>query len=42
MRAVEAAGATVLHDTLIAVGGRRVAVFLRDPDGLPIELTLGA
>ncbi|HZR80671.1 MAG TPA: VOC family protein [Candidatus Binatia bacterium] len=40
--AVAAAGGTVLPDTLIEVGGRKVAIFLRDPDGLPIELTLGS
>jgi catechol 2,3-dioxygenase-like lactoylglutathione lyase family enzyme len=40
MAEVEAAGATVLRDTLLVIGGRTIAVFLRDPDGLPIELTL--
>jgi catechol 2,3-dioxygenase-like lactoylglutathione lyase family enzyme len=39
--AVEGAGATVLADTLLEVSGRKVAVFVRDPDGLPIELTSG-
>lgn len=39
---LEAAGATVLRDTLLDLGGTRVAVFVRDPDGLPIELVLGA
>jgi catechol 2,3-dioxygenase-like lactoylglutathione lyase family enzyme len=39
---VEAAGGTVLRETMLEVGGQKVAVFLRDPDGLPIELTFGA
>ena len=42
MADVESAGGTVLRDTLLEIGDRKVAVFLRDPDGLPIELTLGA
>mgnify|MGYP000902045821 CR=1 FL=1 len=35
---LRAAGAEVLDDTLIEIGGRRVAVFARDPDGLLVEL----
>lgn len=39
---LERAGATVLRDTEIEIKGMVVAVFLRDPDGLPIELVRGA
>lgn len=38
---LEAAGASVQRETLLDLGGLRVAVFVRDPDGLPIELVLG-
>jgi catechol 2,3-dioxygenase-like lactoylglutathione lyase family enzyme len=40
MAALDAAGAEVLPDTLIEVGGAVVAVFARDPDGLLVELVL--
>ncbi len=33
-----AAGVEIRHETLVELGGQRVAVFVRDPDGLPIEL----
>ncbi len=35
---IVAAGGSVDADTRIEVGGAPVAVFVRDPDGLPIEL----
>ena len=40
-RALEAAGARILEETWVEIGGERFAVFLRDPDGLPIELVRG-
>lgn len=38
--ALEAQGVTVDHDTVIEIGGLTVAAFVRDPDGLPIELVI--
>jgi catechol 2,3-dioxygenase-like lactoylglutathione lyase family enzyme len=38
MATLRAAGAAILDSTLIEIGGRKVAVFLKDPDGLLIEL----
>jgi glyoxylase I family protein len=39
--AIEAAGARAERATLVEVGGIKVAIFVRDPDGLPIELVRG-
>ena len=36
--ALRAAGAVILEATRIEIGGREVAIFARDPDGLLIEL----
>lgn len=33
-----AAGVEILRETLVDLDGTQVAVFVRDPDGLPIEL----
>ena len=41
MAEIESGGGSVDRATLVEMGGRRVAVFARDPDGLPIELVLG-
>ena len=41
MQEIEAAGARVEPDTLVEINGAKIAVFVRDPDGLPIELVRG-
>lgn len=42
MAAIEAGGGRVEHETTIEIEGLAVAVFARDPDGMPIEFVLGA
>ncbi|MEW6272405.1 MAG: VOC family protein [Thermodesulfobacteriota bacterium] len=37
---LEGLGVEVERDTVIEVGGTTVAAFVRDPDGLPIELVI--
>jgi catechol 2,3-dioxygenase-like lactoylglutathione lyase family enzyme len=41
MAAIEAGGGRVERATAVEIEGLVVAVFARDPDGLPIELVLG-
>lgn len=41
MAAIEAGGGRVERATAVEIEGFVVAVFARDPDGLPIELVLG-
>jgi len=41
MAAIEAGGGRVERATAVEIDGLVVAVFARDPDGLPIELVLG-
>lgn len=38
---LEALGVTIDRDTVIQIGGLTVAAFVRDPDGLGIELVIG-
>jgi len=40
LKALEGAGVAVDRDTVVEVGGLTVAAFVRDPDGLPIELVI--
>lgn len=42
MEAIEAGGGRVEPGTTVEIEGLAVATFVRDPDGLPIELVLGA
>jgi glyoxylase I family protein len=40
MAALESAGVEVIRSTYIKMGNTGVAVFVKDPDGLPVELVL--